>query len=100
MNRLLIILAVVAVALIMMGCLMRSSYKLSPTSITLSEPKQEPGAIFDLPNELKCVPGSNPEASYYTKDLTPGGICGAQEFVKEQADYSIVGGIGGSLLDD
>tara|TARA_R110000803_G_scaffold59125_2_gene117534 strand:- start:113 stop:265 length:153 start_codon:yes stop_codon:yes gene_type:complete len=49
---------------------------------------------------LDCVPGPNETASPYTKDLTPGGLCGAQEFVVAQADgYEIVDGIGGSLLD-
>ena len=56
--------------------------------------------LFKLPNKLECVPGPQATASPYTKDLTPGGICGAQECVRAHAeDYTIVGGIGGSLLD-
>jgi len=75
----------------------RSSYSLSPSLVTVSS--KATGSIFDLPSKLECVPGPTKDASYYTKDLTPGGICGAQEFVVSQASYTITGGIGGSLMD-
>lgn len=44
--------------------------------------------------KMECVPGPEPNASPYTKDLTPGGICGAQECVADNANYTIIGGIG------
>jgi hypothetical protein len=57
------------------------------------------GSIFDLPYKLSCVPGPQADASAYTLGLSPGGICGAQKFVADQADYTIDDGIGGSLLN-
>jgi hypothetical protein len=75
----------------------RSPYELSPEPIKVDG---KDGSIFSLPYDLKCVPGPSATAAYYTKDLTPGGICGDQDFVRSQAeDYKIVDGIGGSLLD-
>ena len=55
-------------------------------------------SIFDLENRMECVPGSGTEDSPYTKSLTPGGLCGAQKLVGEHASYTIVDGIGGSLI--
>lgn len=59
-----------------------------------------PSSIFGLKNSLKCQPsGYNPDSSYYSKSLTPGGLCGDEDFVRnQQRDYTIQGGIGGSLL--
>lgn len=54
-------------------------------------------SIFDLKNSLECVPGAK-KGSPYTKDLTPGGICGAQKLVDDIASYEIEEGIGGSLI--
>ncbi len=92
------IVAVMALAYFLMrGCNKRSPYKLAPTPIKVDG---KDGSIFSLPYDLKCVPGPSATAAYYTKDLTPGGICGDQDFVRSQAeDYKIVDGIGGSLLD-
>jgi hypothetical protein len=57
-------------------------------------------SIFDLKNGLDCVPGPGADAAYYTQDLTPGGLCGAGQFVRnQQRDFTISSGIGGSLLD-
>ena len=76
----------------------RSPYELSPEPIKITGSRD--GDIFSLSTDIKCVPGPSASAAYYTKDLTPGGICGDQEFVRSQAeDYKIVDGIGGSLLD-
>ena len=74
---------------------------LQPEPITIKEAKPKgPKSIFDLPYKLNCVPGPDSTASTYTKGLTPGGICGADQWVVSQADYTITGGIGGSLLGD
>lgn len=54
--------------------------------------------MMKLPYQLQCVPGPQETASPYTKSLTPGGYCGIQEFVQNQANYTISGGIGESLL--
>jgi hypothetical protein len=95
-----------------MGVPRSSGFISSPRSLTLSNAypiESEPDAtnpmagvksIFDLPCKPECVPGAGESGSYYTKDLTPCGICGAQEFVKSQSNYNISGGIGGSLLDN
>ena len=95
-----IVIFVAALALayfLVRGCSKRSAYKLAPEPIKITS---KDGDIFSLPYDIKCVPGPNASAAYYTKDLTPGGICGDQDFVRSQAeDYKIVDGIGGSLLD-
>ena len=77
----------------------REQYKLAPTGVEIQE---QPGAcksLFELPNQLDCVPGSTPQSSAYTVGLTPGGLCGAQKCVNASSNYKINGGIGGSLLD-
>lgn len=53
--------------------------------------------IKDLPYTLECVPGAV-NGSPYTKNLTPGGVCGIQKIVAEQSDYELVGGIGEPLI--
>jgi hypothetical protein len=95
---------IILVSSILLKCITssRSKYTLHPSPLDISgaTASQKAGSIFSLPYRLDCVPGPNETASPYTKDLTPGGLCGAQEFVVAQADgYEIVDGIGGSLLD-
>lgn len=60
-----------------------------------------PASIFGLDYSLKCqASGFNPDSAFYSKSLTPGGFCGEQAYVRNQIrDFSIEGGIGGSLLD-
>lgn len=74
-----------------------SNYVLSPTPVVV---KGSEGSFFDLKYDISCVPGPEKTAAYYTRDLTPGGYCGAQAFVRNQADYEIIDGIGGSLLNE
>lgn len=74
----------------------RSEYQPRPINLETDEAVM-PTSIFDLEHKIDCVPGS-PQSAYYTKSLTPGGICGDQEFVRRQADAKIIGGIGGSLI--
>jgi hypothetical protein len=93
MIALLLILALV----VFRGFGSKSEYRLSPTSISINA--KSTGSLSNLPSKLECVPGPTKDASYYTRGLTPGGICGAQKEVADQADYSITSGIGGSLLD-
>lgn len=59
-----------------------------------------PKSIFGLKGSLACQPsGYNKDSSYYTKSLTPGGLCGDEDYVRnQQRDYEIDSGIGGSLL--
>jgi hypothetical protein len=71
----------------------RSNYQPRPITIkTISEK-----SLFDLENKVECAAGY-PEGSVYSKALTPGGLCGAQKLVADQADYEIEDGIGGSLI--
>jgi len=94
---------IIIITLLVVFCVLcnsKSLYRLSPSPLTVSAPSAPKDGIFGLPYSLKCVPGPQASAGYYTKDLTPGGVCGAQKFVEDQAgNYQITGGIGGSLLD-
>lgn len=59
-----------------------------------------PQSIFDIRPDLACTPGPGENASWYSNGLTPGGLCGDNDFVRGQLrDYSIADGIGGSLLE-
>lgn len=59
-----------------------------------------PKSLDSIPASLDCTPGPSENASYYTRGLTPGGLCGDQEYVRDQLrDYAIADGIGGSLLE-
>jgi hypothetical protein len=59
-----------------------------------------PSSMFGLKHDISCTAsGFNPQSAYYSKSLTPGGWCKDMDFVRNQErDYSIEGGIGGSLL--
>ena len=60
----------------------------------------DPQSIFDLKNGISCVAGPGEKAAYYSQGLTPGGLCGSGEYVRDQErDYTIADGIGGSLLE-
>ena len=62
---------------------------------------KDPASIFDTQVGLNCVPGPSKDADYYTQGLTPGGLCGSSEYVRDQMrDYTITGGLSGSLLED
>jgi hypothetical protein len=68
----------------------------TPGSAASSSPK----SLTEIPSTLECTPGPAENASYYTRGLTPGGLCGDGESVREQIrDFSIENGIGGSLLE-
>ncbi len=97
MNIMIILIVVVAIYFLYKK---KSNYVLSPEPITITSSAKQTGDIFSLPYSISCVPGPDASGEYYTKDLTPGGICGGQEFVRSQAeDYQIVGGIGVPLLE-
>ena len=85
------VLMIVIIALMMFR--ETSMYQPRPIKITPISEK----SIFDLENKVECTPGRE-EGSAYTKSLTPGGLCGAQELVSDLASYEISDGIGGSLI--
>jgi hypothetical protein len=72
-----------------------TSSKYQPRPIIITPVSEK--SLFELENSMDCVPGAK-DGSPYTKGLTPGGICGAQELVDDLASYEIDGGIGGSLI--
>jgi len=78
----------------------RSTYVLEPRLLSTTEPKSDVTSIFDLKQDISCVPGPSEDAAYYTVGLNSVGVCGDQQFVADQAEgYTILDGIGGSLLD-
>lgn len=77
---------------------MTSYYQLNARPVTIEA--KNTTHLTQLPKKLHCIPGPTPEASPYTVNLDPVGVCGIQETIAEQANYRLVGGIGGSLLDN
>ena len=90
----------VAVYLILFGCggLMRENY----SSLKTSAPKTGDDVVKgfrELPYDIACTPG-NEKGGYYSKSLTPGGICGDQQYINDAMhSYVIEEGIGGNLLN-
>lgn len=104
-TKLTVILLIVACVVVyyMTGGRSKSSFTTSSGSNLMvqegSIASKAPASIFDLGYNLKCVPGPGSD-SYYTRGLTPGGVCGDQAYVQSQIrDFQITGGIGGSLMD-
>jgi hypothetical protein len=89
--------SVVVIALVM-WFLCKQTSRSGYAPLTLS--KEPQCDIRKLQYGMECVPGPQADASPYTKNLTPGGVCGIQECVNAQAgEYEIGEGIGGSLLN-
>ena len=62
--------------------------------------QKDPKDLFGITPSVECVPGPGEKADYYTMGLTPGGLCGDQQFIHDQMrDFAISDGIGGSLLE-
>jgi len=95
LTAIVIIFCLLSVLATFAGARVRSEYQPRPINIETSEEGE--ASLFDLPHNIDCVPGSK-QSSYYTKSLSPGGICGDQVFVRNSANAKIVGGIGGSLI--
>jgi hypothetical protein len=95
-NRNAIMTIVALIALIFVLGLLKNVSKYQPRPITIVAVNEK--SIFDLEHRLECAPGHTSEGSTYTKSLTPGGVCGAEQLVAEHAGYEIADGIGGSLI--
>ena len=93
-NAIMSIVALIVV-IFLLGALKNTS-RYQPRPIAIAAVNEE--SIFDLEHKLECAPGHTSQGSTYTKSLTPGGVCGAEKLVAEQAGYSIEEGIGGSLI--
>lgn len=62
--------------------------------------QKDPKSLFEIKPSLECTPGPGEKADYYTLGLTPGGLCGGSDMVRDQMrDYAIADGVGGSLLE-
>ena len=93
-NALISIFSLIAVIFVL--GIFRTTSKYQPRPIVIKALNEE--SIFDLEHRVECAPGHTSEGSTYTKSLTPGGVCGAEKLVSEQAGYEIEDGIGGSLI--
>jgi hypothetical protein len=93
-NRNAITIIAILIGLIFVLTAVRSAY--TPRPLLISEKSKE--SIFDLEHREDCVAGSEKNGAYYSKSLTPGGVCGGQKLVKDHANYEITGGIGGVLF--
>jgi hypothetical protein len=92
-------LATIGILLLIISAL--AAFKTSTTSgyTPITTKTISDGSVFDLPVELECTAGSGKKGGPYAKGLTPGGVCGAQKLVTDQAGgYEITDGIGGSLI--
>lgn len=77
-----------------------STFVLAPTDLAIRGTRGGPASIFDIQPSLQCTPGPSGQADYYTRGLTPGGLCGSMDFVhNQQRDYAILSGVGGPLLE-
>lgn len=83
-NALMAIAAIFVVLIIVMST--RSAYEPMPLVIKAKNEKN----IFDLPYDVKCVAGSGMEGESTYSMRMPGGVCGAENLVREQAGYEII----------
>jgi hypothetical protein len=95
-NRNAIVTIVTLIVLIFVLGMLKNTSKYQPRPITIKAINEK--SIFDLEHRIECAPGHTSEGSTYTKSLTPGGVCGSEQLVAEQAGYEIEDGIGGSLI--
>ena len=93
-NALISIFSLIAVIFVL--GIFKTTSKYQPRPIVIKAINEK--SLFDLEHRVECAPGHTKEGSPYTESLTPGGVCGAQELVSEQAGYEIEDGIGGSLI--
>jgi hypothetical protein len=78
-----------------------STYEAAPlVTVAGAQASTGPSSLTEIPSSLECTPGPSEKAAYYTRGMTPGGLCGDGDMIREQIrDFSIEGGIGGSLLE-
>lgn len=78
-----------------------STYEAAPL-VTMPGPQASTGpmSLTEIPSSLECTAGPSEKAAYYSRGLTPGGLCGDGDMIRSQIrDFSIENGIGGSLLE-
>jgi hypothetical protein len=91
----LILYVVIAVLLYFILGGQKSGY-ITGRDLMISENPDSAGSIFDLKCSGDCVPGEK-NGDYYTKDLSPCGVCGGQKFVNSNFNYKITGGFGDDI---
>lgn len=84
----------VIIALVYLLSSVRSAYE--PRPLVIRENTNE--SIFGLQHKEECAPGHGEGGAYYSKSLTPGGLCGGQKLVSDYSKYEITSGIGGVLF--
>jgi len=96
-----LLLAILVILVKERGVAYSSAYEPYPIVTTAgANASADPKSIFDLKVGLDCVAGPSENAAYYSQGLTPGGLCGSGEYVRDQQrDYAIADGVGGSLLE-
>ena len=92
----LVAMTVLIILITILGFMNVRSSKYQPRPIKIVPVSEE--SLFGLEHRLECAPGHTKDGSTYTKSLTPGGLCKSEQLVRDQANYAIVGGIGGSLI--
>jgi hypothetical protein len=78
-----------------------STYEAAPlVTVAGAQASKGPTSLTEIPSSLECTAGPSEKAAYYSRGLTPGGLCGDGDMIHNQMrDFSIDGGIGGSLLE-
>ena len=77
----------------------RSYFGLRPQSLVIKKKPNQPASIYNLKYDLECVPGPSAKSAYYSKGLTPGGICGDEAWVNAaMGQYKIESGVGDARL--
>ena len=91
----LVLYAIIAFLLYVVLTGQKSGY-ITGRDITIVEDDASKGSIFDMKCSSECIPGEK-NGDYYTKDLSPCGMCGAQKFVRGNMNYKISGGFGDDI---
>lgn len=81
-------LMLIGVLILAVFVLMTSRSNYTPMELTIKTKNE--GSLFDLPYDAKCVAGSGMEGESTYSMFRPGGVCGAEKLVREQADYEII----------
>ena len=98
-----LIIGLLVAILVMLVQSQKSRYTWEPAPlVTMPGPsiKTQPASLFSIKPSMECTPGPSEKSAYLSSGLTPGGLCGDQQFIHDQMrDFAISDGIGGSLLE-
>jgi len=91
----LILYVIIAIILYLILSGQKSGY-ITGRDLIIGQDPASVGSIFNLECSSECVPGEK-NGDYYTKDLSPCGMCGSQKFVNSNFNYKITGGFGDDI---